>query len=221
MNQLGIYQLIDSALPIGSFVYSQGVESAVKNGYLKAVSDLTRYLRVFQDQVLSFEIPFLDKCYEIDNDPEQWGNVSEVYHAMLMNPGIARGSLVLGKSFLRLTDQVYPNEGISAIKESASKFRTHYTIILGLSCAALNIPLKETRQMCLFTSIKDQISALVRLGAVGPVAGQQLMADQLTYASKHLERYVPIDYKNASRSAYLLDIIQLHHEGLYTKLFQN
>ena len=69
-NLIQLFQLVDSSLPIGGFVYSMGMESAIKSKLLQNETDLKRYLIAYTDQLISFEFPFLDAGFENAHDPK-------------------------------------------------------------------------------------------------------------------------------------------------------
>jgi len=222
-NLIQLFQLVDSSLPIGGFVYSMGMESAIKSKLLLNEEDLKRYLIAYADQLISFDFPFLEAGYQNATKPEKWKEITSAYKAMLMNPNLEKSALVLGKNWSRLLFSLYENEEIIHLKNQFKIYKTplYYTIIFGLFISALKINITEARSMFLYTAIRDQITALTRLGIVGPTGGQGLLTYVLEQASLKNEAYKSVPYEKAVKSAYIMEITQLNHDKVYSKLFQN
>lgn len=221
--KLSLYQLADSAFPVGGFVYSMGMESAIKSKLLTNQEELTRYLKTYIDQVLSFEFPFLNAAYESYGNKEKWKEIYDAYHAMLMNPMLEKSSLVLGKNWLKIMEQLYPTVQVSELRNELKKqgLSFHFTLVFGALLAAINTSLEEAKELFLFAALRDQINALTRLGVVGPTGGQTLLNELLKYAEISAENLRDKPYENARKSAYIMEIIQLNHHEIYSKLFQN
>jgi|GEM_PF-1007867 len=222
-NLIQLFQLVDSSLPIGGFVYSMGMESAIKSNLLQNEEDLKRYLIAYVDQIISFEFPFLEAGFSTANTPAKWKEITLTYQAMLMNPNLEKSALVLGKNWTRLLFSLYKTEEISKLQQQLKEqeIPLYYTIIFGIFMSALNIDKKESRAMYLYTALRDQITALTRLGIVGPNGGQGLLTYVLEKANKKNSRYKTIPYCKATKSAYIMEIVQLNHYKIYSKLFQN
>ncbi len=222
-NLIQLFQLADSSLPIGGFVYSMGMESAIKSNLLQNEKDLKQYLIAYTEQLISFEFPFLESGYEAYANLEDLGEITETYRAMLMNPNLEKSALVLGKNWSRLLFSLYENDAMLSLKKHFEKkeLPLYYTVIIGVFMAALKVDKLELRSMFLYTSLRDQITALTRLGVVGPNGGQKLLTFVLEAAAQKNKDYETIPYYKATKSAYIMEIVQLNHHKIYSKLFQN
>lgn len=222
-SEINLYQLSDSMFPIGGFVYSLGIEAAVKFGHIRTNDDVYRYLLTCLDQIISFDFPFIEAGYTYFNQPDQWEHITNTYEAMLINPNIHKSSIVLGKNWIKLVSSLYECEKLSKVVHFFDERRLayHQVILLGLGSAALDISVHEVRQMFVYTFFRDQISALTRLGTLGPQGGQLLLTKLLKESRSRLNSYESKPYHEAYKSAYLLEVIQLSHDKIYSKLFQN
>ncbi len=222
-TDVNLYQLVDSAFPIGGFVYSLGMESAIKHGVLTNNDDVLHYLKTYLNQIISFDFPFFDAGYRYINEEEEWSKMMVTYEAMLMNPSIYKSSVVLGKNWIKLICSLYTCDKLTNIQRHFSKHNLtfHHVVILALGSAALGIQQDTLKEMYLYSALRDQISALTRLGTVGPQGGQSLLTLLLQEGKSQLKKYQPKHYEEATKSAYLLEILQLNHHKIYSKLFQN
>ncbi len=224
MNNLGLlFQMVDASLPVGGFVYSMGMESAVKTKLVNNEEDLIRYLSTYIDQLISFEFPFIDATYAFWDSPNAWKSLIKDYHAMLMNPFLEKSSLVLGKNWLRLYTNLYDSKDMGHFSKhiKGKNIPLHFTVIFGLITKAMGVTEQEAREVYLYAALRDQISALTRLGIVGPVGGQKLLTEVLRTTANKMKDYKTVPHTKAYKSAYLMEITQLNHGTIYSKLFQN
>ena len=220
MHFARLLHLVDSAIPTGSFAYSSGLESSSSLGLIRDDAGLRNYLYAYLQQAASLEIPFLNSCFQPDADRAA---MAAEYDAQLLVPALHRASAVQGRTWLKLLAGFYPEAGIEAITHwfAAGDLPPHFTLALGLGLRAVGYALPETRTMYLHMLLRDQLSAAIRLGLLGPLAGHRLQHD--FYAVfEHLlaaqeERY----FGEARRSAFMLDVAQVLHEDMYSRLFQN
>lgn len=222
-NLIQLFQLVDSSLPIGGFVYSMGMESAIKSNLLQNEEDLKRYLMAYANQIITFDFPFLDAGFMTANEPEKWDEIATAYQAMLMNPNLEKSALVLGKNWSRLLFSLYKTPEIIKLKQQLEDQETplFYTIIFGVFMSVLKINDQDARSMFLYAALRDQITVLTRLGIVGPVGGQGLLTYVLDAAKAKSILYKTVPYDKATKSAYIMEIVQLNHHKIYSKLFQN
>lgn len=222
-NLIQLFQLVDSSLPIGGFVYSMGMESAIKSKLLQTEEDLKRYLIAYSEQLISFEFPFLEAAFNAINKPEEWSELTSAYQGMLMNPNLEKSALVLGKNWTRLLFSLYKTKEIVSIQKQlkTQQVPLYYTIVFGLFMSVLNISKEEARSMYIYAALRDQITALTRLGIVGPMGAQGLLTHVLDKANEKNKSYSATPYYKATKSAYIMEIVQLNHHKIYSKLFQN
>lgn len=211
---LTLFHLADSALPVGGYAYSNGLEYAVKSGLIASVKELQLYLKDYTVQVLHYEMPYVKSAFEA-NDAQQLLQVSEHYNASLLNPLIKKAGLILGNNWLRLLRE------LNASLMAPEKIDQDFPLVFGFMAKQLNLSFSDCCQLYVFMAVRDQISALIRLGTVGPVKAHQIQNELLEHLNSTLQNKEIADYSQAYKSAYLLEMMQLSHNSLYTKLFQN
>lgn len=220
-----LLHLVDSSIPTGSFAYSYGLESAITFGFVKNVSELKNYLYSFLQQAVSMELPFINSCFNLvfpDLD-ERLQTIIEEYDAMMLVPTLHRASVIQGKNWLRLVETLYPELGIEDINRwlSRNKLSPHYVIVLALCLKRIEFTLSDIHSMYLHMSLRDQISAAIRLGFIGSMEGHTLQHQFYDFFENLMKTHSTTDYHQATRSAFLLDTTQVFHEDIYSKLFQN
>lgn len=217
--------LIDSSLPTGSFAYSMGLESSITFGLIKNQFELRNYLYSFLQQIVSADFPFINSCFKLGAPDlnNQLLKIGEEYDAFLFTPTIYKASITQAKNWNKLLMTFYPDAKLQQIDDwfSSNNLPLHYLIVFSLSLKRVGFSLDEAREMHLHINIRDQISAAIRLGFIGPMKGHKLQHDFYTIFEGLLESCKESTYDRASRSAFLLEAAQIYHDDVYSKLFQN
>lgn len=218
-NLLSLLHLADSALPVGSFAFSNGLEAAARIGLVRNEGELAGYIRTTLEQSASFDLPFLNTFHA--------GGDLRVplleFDASLTVPEIRRASRSQARGLLRLLERLYPEFGIEEIPETMADAMVpaHYLPSLGLCLARLGYPVADARRLHLFCVLRDQMSAAIRLGLIGPTDGHQVQAGCFRFCEELQQSSADRTYIDAARNAPLIDIAQGSHVQLYSRLFQN
>ena len=220
-----LLHLADSALPTGAFAYSAGLESSHAFGLVRTPRQLREHLYAFLQQVVSLEFPFLNSCYQLPTS-ELGAELHELaadYDAQLLVPALHRASQAQARNWLRLLDSFYPAAGLPEITcwFDQQALPLHFVPVFALALRRVGVALAEARTLLLHMALRDQLSAAIRLGLLGPMEGHQLQHDFYSIFEELLAAPSDVPYWEAKRSAFLLEVAQLQHEGVYSKLFQN
>ncbi|WP_460582337.1 urease accessory protein UreF [Hymenobacter arcticus] len=222
MPQLArLLHLADSALPTGSFAYSYGLESSLTFGLVRTETEFRAYLYSFLQQAVSFELPFITSAILlIDNELD---NLLTEYDAQLLAPALHRASLTQGKNWLKLLDSFYPEAGLAQLGEELARRQVpaHFVPLFGLSLGKTGFAQAAIQATYLHLVLRDQLSAAIRLGFIGPMAGHRLQHDFYAVFDNLLSAADIRPYTEATRCTVLLDVAQLLHDDIYSRLFQN
>jgi len=217
-----LLHLGDSALPAGGYAFSNGLEGAYQLGLLESPMALEQYLRSAIEAAAFSEIPFIHSCYH-SSGADSPLEMLAFYDAMLTAPAVRRASLVLGKNWLRLLADLYPQAGLVELRRrfAAEQWPSHYTVVFGLTLCATGFAEDEAQQLYLFQVLRDQMSAAVRLGIIGPMEAARRQASLYPHATRMLAEVAGCSYLQAERCTPQIDIAQGVHDHLYSRLFQS
>lgn len=196
-----LMQMADSALPTGGFAYSQGLESASVLGLVNP-SNLADYLLGVLQQAAGFELPFLNSFFGQDQE------AADDYDATFLTPWMHSASLAQGRSLARLWGW-------------KADCTNHYLAVLGHGLRGEGYSLESAQRLFLHMILRDQISAAIRLGLVGPLQAALVQKELYPQAEVLRLRYASAGKEQAARSGPLLDLAQGSHHRLYTRLFQS
>ncbi len=226
-----LLQLTDSALPIGSYSHSWGLEAAVQAGHLRDRAGVQQYLLgILYMSLAPFEGRACALAYRLAQSGSQSG-VQELHRHLQATRWAAeprQASLDLGKRLAQLAERTW---GIPVPKPEGEPL--HHPLVFGWICAQAGIGLEDTLRAFLFSSLTGWVSAAVRLVPLGHTEGQSLLAQlhkpiesalqqEILPIAKQIERpKIPLDYPALSSFTPLQERDCQAHQQLYSRLFQS
>jgi urease accessory protein len=216
-----LLHLADSALPTGSFAYSYGLESSLTFGLVRTETEFRSYLYSFLQQVVGFDLPFVTSAASLP--PADLEPLLLEYDAQLLTPALYRASLTQGKNWLKLLASFYPEAGLAELGHELAQrgLPAHFVPLFGLSLGKTGFPAADIQLTYLHLALRDQLSAAIRLGFIGPMAGHLLQHDFYGIFESLLASADIRPYAEATRCTVLLDVAQILHDDIYSRLFQN
>jgi urease accessory protein len=191
-----IFQLFDSALPIGSFNHSLGVEEAYMKGF-----NVKEFIKdIFENLILRGDVAIVRFAYENPEDAD------EIIFASKLPKEIREASVNLGLSLasLRICNHPY----IEKVLRGEAKGT--YPVVVAVCCKAFNISVEDCMAGLAYSELAMLVFSAVRLKAINFVEGQKLISELLEEfrTDYEFEPFFPI-----------LDIIEKDHEKREPKVF--
>ena len=216
-----LLHLADSALPTGSFAYSYGLESSLTFGLVRTETEFRAYLYSFLQQAVGLELPFISSAAQVAE--AELAALFTEYDAQLLTPALYQASLTQGKNWLKLLATFYPEAGLAELSHELARqeLPAHFAPLFGLSLGKAGFALPDIQAAYLHLTLRDQLSAAIRLGFIGPMAGHRLQHDFYEIFENLLDAADIRPYTEASRCTALLEVAQILHDDIYSRLFQN
>jgi urease accessory protein len=211
-----VWQIIDSAFPTGGFAHSGGLEAAWHAREVTDVITLRRFLRGSILQAGHAGLPLLNAAH---NAPTEIDALDELCHAFLTNAVANRASRIQGRALLSTCRRIWPNDSLTALE--ARVRHAHYGPITGAAFRALDFPRAFAQRLFLYQTLRGVIAAAVRLGIVGSYQAQRLQFECSSDLDFVLARCENLDERDLAQTAPLIDLWQLGHDRLYSRLFQS
>jgi urease accessory protein len=209
-------QLADSAFPSGGFVHSQGLEAACQLG-------VARELDIFFEHAiwqvgfgsLPFvrlgaiaKMPIFQACNEVD--------------AFLSNAIQNRASRAQGRGVMRVAREAFGDRTkVTELALATEITSMHHAPIFGALASALDLSPDDASRIFLHGAARNLLSAAVRLGMVGPLEAQRVLAQHASLLTEVLTRCSDLDIDDAAQTSPVFDLASSLHDRLYTRLFQS
>ncbi|RPB25327.1 urease accessory protein UreF [Terfezia boudieri ATCC MYA-4762] len=245
---LHLLVLSDSALPLGSFAFSSGLESFLTHSTPQKPSTtlLRRFLSLSLSSLSTTTLPFITAAYNIPNLPTHtttYSAISSILHlsdtfdATTTCPVLRRASTTQGKALLSVWEkslrpppQSMPPSLVdlpalitSYRHQSGNDNPPHLPIAWALISLSSNLTLHQTTFVFLLNHTKALLSAAVRLNLIGPYVAQRILAapETLEVVQRAQETGLRVGVEEAGQTVPILDLYQGRHELLYSRVFNS
>ena len=239
--------LSDSALPLGSFAYSNGLESFLAHhkplppGQTQ-LSLFNKFLRLSVQSVTHSTLPYVLDGYrnprgllELDNDLDA-STPCKVARAASVNQGRALLS-IWEKSFVQSVGNHFPGHEIvqnelsifaqqlttSERQSNAFPVNGHLAPLWGVFSLALNQDIHSMAYLFILNHAKAVASAAVRANVLGPYSAQAVLAGRelQTLIQKSMKRVWHLRPEDAGQVVPVMDLWIGRHELLYSRIFNS
>ena len=97
----------------------------------------------------------------------------------------------------------------------------HYLFVCTISLKILNLSLNKIMLFHVNNLLRDQISAAIRLGAIGPIQGHKLQFELSRKLSAFTEELKLVPGKPGQKTGFIPELAQMLQKNVYSKLFKN
>jgi urease accessory protein len=223
---LSYVQLLDSALPIGGFSHSFGLETFVQQDKVRSIQELEQYIiGQIHANLVRLEGLAVKGVYLAMADDDMWRLClfDKIVHVGRTPRESREGQQKMGKRLIKLGHTLYPEAELAKLEHNLKLhggFGTLPTIHAWISYT-LGVPLDEAVKGYLYTSLTTIVNSALRLMSLGQTEGQLLIRKMLTLIDQQwaLVRELPAEQLHAFTPAH--DIRAMQHETLYSRLFMS
>jgi urease accessory protein len=213
-----VWQLADSAFPVGGFAHSGGLESAVQHGEVTSLEALHRFVREALWQSGQGALPLVGAaCAEPGRLPE----LDALTESFLTGEVGNRASRTQGRALLSTCERALPSPALDQIAAQvrSRRLRMHHAPLWGAILATLGIAKEEAQRLYLHLSLRGLLSAAIRLGILGPQQAQHLHFQLSPALEEVYRRCRDLAAEEIAQTAPLIELFQSAHDRLYSRLF--
>lgn len=219
LQQLRLWQLISPALPVGSYAWSGGLESAVEQGW---ISDQQQAQQWIQDLLLHglgrLDVPVFMRlytaCERIDRQAFQYWN--RYLLASRESAELQQEDLQLGRALHRLLNDLQLEFPWCPSDEPLC-----YAAMFASACYCWQIDAQQAVQGLLWAWSENQVAAAIKLVPLGQTAGQQVLSDLIECIPECIKQGSQLADEQIGFTLPGLGMISAEHETQYSRLFRS
>lgn len=217
-------QLLDSALPIGSFSHSFGLETLIQEKRIRDSQDLRDYCRTLLFGTWApCDVLGVKAAYLWATEPEKLWEFDQALHLSRPARETREGLQKIGRRLMVLGTSIHPDLPWGEMEDSLQNGYSAggYATIYGWLCHRLRIDLDSAATGFLFACLSSTINNAIRAMRLGQTDGQKIVTaliPQIERAWHEVKERDPWDFET---SLFQTDIAAMRHEILYSRLFMS
>ncbi|MCL1470940.1 urease accessory protein UreF [Argonema antarcticum] len=218
---LSLLQLTNSALPVGAYSYSEGLENLIEVGTIKNTQSLKHWLeQELRYGAIRLEASVMVRGYTSvklgDLDTlSYWNGWAS---AARETEELREQSWQMGRALVRLLQHLQP-QLTSVFTELGET--CNYALAFGIAAAHWQICDRASVLGYLHSWATNLVTAGVKLIPLGQTAGQQLLLDLHPTIISATTEILALDDDQLSSCGWGLSLASMAHETQYTRLFRS
>lgn len=215
-----VWQLLDSAFPIGGFAHSAGLEASHQGRMLSSSDDLADFLRARLREAGTGPLVFTRYAHE---QPTRFRELDQRLDAFLLNQPAHQASTRQGLALISAARRAFAHLDFADLDDATRLGGSpgHLATVMGHVTRRLGVPCDTALRMAAFAELRTVLSAAVRLNLAGPLEAQRLLHDAQADTDQTVAHALSLTLDQVHQSTPLLELVQGQQDRLYSKLFQS
>ncbi len=224
-QELGVMQLSDSFFPTGIFATSNGLEFLFTEKKIQGMTDLIEMIRInIIQQIGPSDCVALANAFDCASkyDFDKVIETDSIVFATKSIKEIRNASVRSGVQLIKCVSEfVKDDEILNQYKNNVIKNKAHgiFPVAFAISCNALKIKKEKSMMMLLYGFTVSIVGAALRLGLIHHFEGQKIIHSMKPIISETIKEYSNKSLLEMWQFAPQIDIVQMSHEKMDSKMF--
>lgn len=217
---LHLMHIVSPALPIGAYAYSQGLESAIEQGWLSDNKALAQWMRqVLHNGIARLDAPVVLRCCRAI-EQQDWQQVS-YWNDYILACRETRELLLedqqLGMAMQRLLRSLAVANADHAVFAHKPSFASQFA----LACVHWGISEEDAVSGLCWSWLENQISAATKIVPLGQTEAQLMLCELLEAIPQATQLALNISEEDMGLSLPGVVMASALHEHQYSRLFRS
>jgi urease accessory protein len=215
---LRLLQLSSAALPVGGYAFSQGLEFAIDEGWLKNPDDIAQWLTLqMSESQAAVDLPLLQRqlIAASSGDGEQLAYWNTYALACRETAELRLTDTAMGAALLRLLASLEVALPLAEGKE------TSFVTAFAMAAAHWQLDARSCCHGYLWSWLENQVAAATKLVPLGQTAAQQLLSQLLLEIPPAIDKSMLIHDHAIGASLPAVAMASARHETQYSRLFRS
>ena len=223
---LAYVQLLDSALPIGSFSHSFGLETYVQEGRITTRDQLAAFIESqLHSNLTRVEGLAIKGCYLAlkDGDMDRVAKLDQLVQAQRLARESREGLQKMGRRLFKLSSTLHPWIDFEKLKDALARHNSSGTlpVIHAYINYHLEISLDDAVNGYLYSSVNMMVGSALRLMSLGQTEGQAILTNMLPVIEREWNAVSHMEPEQMHSFSFSQEIAAMNHETLYSRLFMS
>ena len=212
---LKLLTLSSTALPVGAYCYSQGVESAIDQGFIHdEVSSIAYFEEVLEMLLVRFELPVLQRLIQSYANEEQF-----LYWANLYRASRESRELLAESQQLAFSLNAWIRDVLKLPVTVKKQFG--FVPVYAQLCGQLQLNIADVLTAYSFSVLENQVLAAVKTIPLGQMSGQRILWQLHKLIPQAVEQALTLQDDELSSSLPQYAMLSMAHETQYSRLFRS
>ena len=212
---LKLLTLSSTALPVGAYCYSQGVESAIDQGLIHdEASSIAYFEEVLEMVLVRFELPVLKRLMQHYANAAEFEHWANLYRASRESKELLAESTQLAFSLNAWIKDVLK---LPVVVKKQLGFVPVYAQL----CGRLNLNAADVLTAYTFTVLENQVLGAVKTVPLGQMSGQRILWHLHGLIPKAIEKALSLQDQQLSSALPQYAMLSMAHETQYSRLFRS
>lgn len=223
INQNSFFYLLNTNntnYPVGSFVYSHGLEYLIEEEIIKSPKEFIQYVEhLFFDSHYKQDIIFFNEIFlrkKITN--KKILDLINYYKSFNSSEELLNETLNVGSSYFKITSKIYK-------LENKTKFLNQYDkpfcIMYSLFSRLLGIKFEDSLKGFIYSNLNNLVSSYVKIKPSGQEEGQMFLKEIFSKFEKKISFFKSLNLNDLDSFNFYADISSFKHEKMYTRIYQS
>lgn len=212
---LKLLTLSSTALPVGAYCYSQGVESAIDQGMIfDEASSIAYFEEVLEMLLVRFELPVLKRLMQFHDDDTHFNHWANIYRASRESKELLAESKQLAFSL---------NAWIRDVLKMpvTVKKQLGFVPVYAQLCGRLGLNEADVLTAYAFTVLENQVLGAVKTVPLGQMSGQRILWHLHGLVPQAIEKALTLEDAQLSSALPYYAMLSMAHETQYSRLFRS